>query len=123
MVETVMIHGSAGQVLAPLGSPGTFVPGRRRNIRIVRVGTDESVPRSVREALVGVTVSAIFTGQEMRTYTSLKLDPDMMFAYAEDVDEILRAVGKQEAACDLRQVAPNRLDLYGFEAGCYETVD
>lgn len=119
MVPTVMIHGSDGEVLAAAGTPGTLIKGKRQNILVTKISDDADTPLTVREALVGMVVSTIFTKEQLgKQFTSV---PDgSRAAYACELIEQLDAAGKKDAANDLQIITSNEFDMYVFEPGIFE---
>jgi hypothetical protein len=124
-MQTVMIHGSQGEVLAPMGN-GVFFRGRRMPIKVIGISNDENTPISVREALVGIKVSAIFTKESLESQVGSKFEevpPGSLLAYAQEVIEALKNAGKIEAAETLAKVVLDELDLYVFEPGSFEHMN
>ncbi len=95
MVPTVMIHGSDNEVMAPIDN-GHFIKGKRRNILIIASG-DDDIPLSVRQALVGITLSSIFDSEQFHDL----LPPGGRLVYSEDAAEALEAANEAEAAYTL----------------------
>ncbi len=128
MIGTITVHGSDGEVMAPFGGSGTFYRGKRRDVLITAVSQDGDVPLSVREALVGMKVSTIFTTQQLdeqvREGFSEKcgLSLGSCLAYAEEVIELLEKASKIEEATALRGVVSNKLDMYTIEPEVFEVV-
>ena len=124
MVGTIMVHGSDGKVMAPFGQPGTFIEGRRRKIQVIGVSKDEDTPLLVREALVGMTVPIIFTGEEVNKHfrKASQIDPKMMLAYVSEVIEVLQSAGKKTAARALKQAYSEEFDMYCFESETFEIL-
>lgn len=62
-VGTIAIHGSGGDVFAPIGA-GSFIPGRWQLVKIVKISDDDDLPMPVRSALVGLNVWTIFSDEQ-----------------------------------------------------------
>ena len=124
MSRTVMIVGS-DEVMAMFGESGTFYRGKWQNVKVTRVGRDEDTPLEVRKSLVGLVIPTIFTKEaiEKQTGATFPIPKRSRLAYSPDVIEALRSAGKDEAARQLKGVAPNSLDMYVLETGIYELVD
>lgn len=122
MIPTVTIHGSQGEVLAPFGSSGFFITGKRRKVKVVKVGPSEDTPLIIREALVGLEISTIFTKKQIGQ--GFKEVPNgSRLAYVEDVIDALLREDKREAAAALKVKAPLRFAMYVLEPGTFELVD
>jgi len=122
MVGTIMIHGSNGEVMAPIGG-GQFIRGKRLDIRVVRPPKDEDVPMSVREALVGMTISTIFSSEQLHGAAP----PKSRMAYGREVVEALEKAGKETEAQELSE-ALNKTEngeytLLVFERPVFEFVE
>lgn len=121
LVGTICVHGSSGEVMAPLGVD--FYRGERVPIRITQVDPDEDTPLPIRQALVGLVVSAIFTKQQLMEVGSFGHLPDgCRLAYAAELIELLRSAKFEAEACLLAQICPGNLDMYVFEPGTFEVV-
>ena len=96
MVGTIVLHGSDGGVLAPIRG-GTFIPGKRLDIRITAASDDDDMPPAVRAGLVGVTVSTMFSSEQVNGAAP----EGSRVAYASEVAEALRAAGKDALAEEL----------------------
>lgn len=123
MVGSIMIHGSNGEVMAPIGG-GEFIRGKRQNILIVDVSKDEDVPLSVRQALVGMTISTMFSSEQL----SGAAPPGSRTAYGSEVVEALKKTNKsaeaRKLAEALRQSDPDsEYSFLIFEDGTYEYVE
>ena len=121
MPGTIMIHGSDGEVMAQLGSPGEFFRGKWVNVKITEVCSDEDVPLAVREALVGAVIPTIFTIEQIKNQagTDFDLQPDARLAYASDVIDFLKNIGKEKEVNLLKSVAPSELDMYVLRPGTF----
>jgi len=125
MARTITIPGS-DEVMATLGSPGTYYRGKWQDVRITKVGEDEDTPLDVRKSLVGLIVPTIFSKEQIEAQTKAKKFPapaGSRLAYAPNVIEVLRSAGKHEEAKQLESVAPNLLDMYVIEGGIYSLVE
>jgi len=119
---TIKINGS-DEVMAPLGSFGTFFRGRWRDVKVTRIGNDSDTPFEVRKSLVGLTVPIIFDKLQLDLQgVDIGIPEDSALTYSEIVIDALQAAGKYDAADQMREVAPNPLDMYLFERGTYELV-
>lgn len=118
---TVIIHGSQGEVMAPLGQPGTFYRGKHVKVLINQVCQDKDVPFAVREGLVGIKVRTIFTIEQIfeQTGQDFSLPKEARLAYAPAVIEALEAAGKNTEARLLEKTAPDRLDMYVLRPGTF----
>ncbi|TSC69573.1 MAG: hypothetical protein G01um101456_132 [Parcubacteria group bacterium Gr01-1014_56] len=103
MVGTIIIHGSNGEVLAPIGG-GEFIPGKRQDILIIAVCKDEDLPIEVREAFVGMRISTIFNSEQVKGAAP----PGSRIAYSIEVVEALRKTGKDKEAEMLLQVTKDK---------------
>jgi methyl coenzyme M reductase subunit D len=122
MVGTVMIHGSDGMVLAPIGG-GTLLEGKRSNVRIIACG-DEDLSLSVRVGLVGLTITTIFSSEQLKGV----VPPGSRVAYVSEVSEALRDANKPTTARELDVAAKLKNDgseyqFLVFKAEEYEFVD
>jgi len=122
MVGTIVVHGSDGEVMAPIES-GRFIKGKRRNVLITAASSDEDLPLHVRQALVGLTISTIFSPEQVNGAAP----EESRVAYASEVAEALEAADKVEVAEDfLTALKENRCDgeydLIVFKSGEYELV-
>jgi hypothetical protein len=112
-METVMIHGSDGEVMAPFGRAGTFIRGKRICIIISSVGPDPDTPQIIKEALVGLPLDAMFTREQVieRGGPSFKdvLPDGCLLAYAEEVIAVLESANRYDASAALKKIAPNKL--------------
>ena len=86
MIPTVIIPGS-DEVTAPFGGFGSFIIGKRQKVRITAVGPDEKTPLSVRQTLVGMKISTIFTCEQLGEYFVGVVPKGARLAYAEEVIE------------------------------------
>ncbi len=105
MVSTTVIPGSDGKMttMAPVGN-GFFIEGKRRDIRVISQGNDEDLPPLIREALLGVTLSTIFSPEQMDG-----LPPKgSRIAYASEVAEALNTADRTEAATELFRLVAKR---------------
>lgn len=122
MVRTVIIHGS-DEVMAMLGSRGTFYRGKWQEIKVTEVGDDKDTPLDVRRSLVGLTIPTIFDKQQLESQgINLKIPDNSRIAYSTDVIDVLRDADKTGEADQLKRIAPNPLDMYVFEGGTYEIL-
>ncbi|MBU3913197.1 MAG: hypothetical protein KKE50_03835 [Nanoarchaeota archaeon] len=123
MARTVIIHGS-DEVMAMYGIPGTFYRGKWERVKVTQISTDEDTPLEVRKSLVGLVIPTIFTKEriEEQTGATFPIPKESRLAYSPDVIEALKSAGRDEAAEQLRGVAPNPLDMYVLEKGIYELV-
>lgn len=124
MSRTIAIGGS-DEVMAMLGSPGTYYRGKWQDVRITGVGSDEDTPLNVRESLVGLTVPTIFTKEQIRKQTGKSFDivPDgARLAYMPDVISVLAKADKHEAAEQLRTISDSPLDMYVIETDIHEPI-
>lgn len=116
MVPTIAVHGSNGEVMAPLVDAGRYYPTHPRNVRITRVTSDEEVNLSVRQAMVGLEVRATFNHKSLPQV----LKKGEVACYLEDLAEVFEQHGNTEAATHLRGFGTNGLDLYLLNAGTYQ---
>lgn len=93
---TILIHGSDGCVLAPV-TPSDFIEGKWFDIRVTSVSSDEDLPESVREALVGLVIPTIFSAEQVKG----AVPEGSRVAYSDDVAEALTAADKPACALDL----------------------
>ncbi len=123
MVRTVIIHGS-DEVMAIFGVSGTFYRGKWEKVKVTQIGEDEETPLEVRKSLVGLVIPTIFTKEriEEQTGASFPISKESRLAYSPDVISTLQSAGRNEAAKQLRDIAPNPLDMYVLEGGIYELV-
>ena len=120
--RTVIIHGS-DEVMAMLGSQGTFYRGKWQDVRVTKVGEDEDTPLDVRKSLVGLTIPTIFGKQQLESQgVNLEIPDNSRIAYSPDVIGVLRSTGKHEEANQLEEITPDPLDMYVFEGGTYEIL-
>jgi len=125
-MKTVMIHGSNGEVMAPFGSAGTFIRGKRIGLIIIDVGNDQDVPLVVRQALIGLSVDAMFTKKQIVDQCGKRfsdLPEDCLLGYVSEVIEVLEAAKKWEAIGPLKKVAGDALDMYVFETGTFRVLE
>lgn len=121
MVETIAIHGSGGEVQAPFGVAGYFIRGKRQTIVVTKVSQDLDTPLVIREALVGLQVSCIFTKQQIGKNFP-EIPEGSLLAYSQEVIAVLCGAGKQAAAQALQKVSSAPLDMYVFEPEIFELV-
>ena len=78
----------------------------------------------VTKSLVGLVIPTIFTkeGIEEQTGATFPIPEGSRLAYAPDVIEALNSAGGDEAAKQLKAIAPNPLDMYVIERDIYELV-
>ena len=122
MVGTIMIHGSKGKVMAPIGG-GTFIEGQRRDILITSASEDEDLPLHIRQALVGLTFSTIFSSEQVKGAAP----EGSRLAYATEVAEAMRKAGKAPMADELLAVlkehdAKSEYHFIIFSSSEYELV-
>ncbi|MBM3255955.1 MAG: hypothetical protein FJZ04_00585 [Candidatus Moranbacteria bacterium] len=119
-----MIHGSNGEVAAPLDTLGVFYTGKWVTVLITKPSPDEDVPLEVREAMVGLKVDTIFTVEQIKEQTGkdFGLPPGSRLTYAPAVIEALAKAGKVEEAEILEELMPKVLDMYSIPPGTYEVV-
>ena len=125
MVKTIAIHGSSGEVMAPIaGHPGEFMTGKPRIISVTGLGTDESDPLIVREALVGVEVRTMFDRSYLGKNFYEVVPEGALVAFIEDTVEALRNAGKTEAADLLWEETAEKepLAMYVFQPGIFELL-
>ncbi len=96
MVETIVISGLDGEVFAPIGD-GKFIQARRLDIRITATSEDEDVPLAVRQGLIGMTISTIFSPEQVHG----AVPEGSRVAYASEVAEAFRAAGQHSLADEL----------------------
>lgn len=123
MVGTIMIHGSRGKVLAPVGG-SRLIEGERRDIRIIAESDDEDLPRSVRRELVGITTTTIFSSGQVKGAAP----EGSRVAYVSEVAEALVNAGKPSAAEDLLEAMKLKNDgseyhFLIFKAGEFEFIN
>ncbi|OGZ77439.1 MAG: hypothetical protein A3G45_01305 [Candidatus Staskawiczbacteria bacterium RIFCSPLOWO2_12_FULL_37_15] len=106
-----MIFGSQ-EVMAPLVEPGEFYRGKRVNIEVIKVATDQDTPLIVREALVGLVISTIFDYKQMGK--KLGTPVGSRLSYVKEVVETLKVAGKTEVAQVLEAMNSGELALYNF---------
>lgn len=119
--RTIPIQGSK-EVFAILGT-GEFYRGQWKDVIVTKVGPDEEIPLSVRKSLVGLTIPTIFDKESLRSQgMNLPIPNESRLAYAQDVMGVLKEVGKEEEAEQLRKLVPNPLDMYVIEREIYKLV-
>jgi len=123
MVPTVMVHGSDGRVMAPFGSSGLLIEGKRERIRVIAIDPDETIPYSIREALVGIEIDTIFTSEDLGKNFEGTVPSGARLAYVEEVIEVLETVENHGVAVDLREIAPSGFDMYVFQPGTFELLE
>ena len=120
--RTIIIHGS-DEVMAALGTPGTFLRGKWRDVKVTKVGEDKDTPLEVRKSLVGLTIPTIFGKQQLESQgVNLGIPNNSRLAYSTDVIDALKSAGKDREADQLEEIVPNLLDMYVFEEGTYEIL-
>jgi hypothetical protein len=122
MVGTIIIHGSDGKVMAPIGD-GSFIPGQRQDILITSVIQDEDVPIRVRQSLVGMVISTIFSSEQLKGAAP----PGSRTAYGSEVVEALQKARKKAEANLLEEALKaadpeSEYSFLVFEDGTYEYV-
>ena len=119
--RTVIIHGS-DEVLAMVGTIGTYYNGKWKDVKITKVSEDKDTPREVREALVGLVVPTIFSKSriEKETGTNWPIPEGSRLAYVPDVVNALKSAGKDREANQLERTASSPLDMYVIEGGIYD---
>lgn len=127
MVGTIMVHGSDGEVMAPMcDHPGEFYLGKPRMIKITRVGPDENTPIGIRQGLVDVSVRAMFDRKYLcRMGRFQDVVPEgALVAYVEDIVDALKEAGKQDVAEAVwEEGGKEPLALYVFEPGTFEVLE
>jgi len=96
MVGTIIVHGSGGNVLAPVCG-GKFIEGRREDVLVTAVSDDEDLPLHIRQAFVGLTISTIFSSEQLNGV----VPTGSRVAYASEVAEALTAAKKVDIAKQL----------------------
>jgi len=120
--RTIIIHGS-DEVMAMLGSQGTFYRGKWQDIRVTKVGEDDDTPLDVRRSLVGLTVPTIFNTEQLGSQgVNLEIPNNSRLSYASDVIDVLKDADKTGEADQLERIVPDPLDMYVFESGTYEIL-
>lgn len=120
--RTIEIRNS-DEVLAMLGTSGVFYRGKWQDVVITKVGEDENTPLSVRESLVGLTIPTIFGQKQLESQgVNLPICYGSRLAYADSVVNALRVAEKHDEAEQLRQIAPNPLDMYVIEGEIYAII-
>ena len=125
MIKTIMVHGSDGKVMAPFAKPGIFIKGKRREIVITKVDESErEVPLMIRNAVVGMKISTIFTGAEINKHLreGSQIDPEAMIAYTSELIETLKQAGKLQVARELQCLCPDPLDMYVFHSKTFQVI-
>lgn len=95
-VGTIMIHGSQGEVMAPIRN-GSFIAGKRRDIRVIASSKDPDLPPAVREAFVGLVLPTMFSSEQVNGADG-KAPAGCRIAYVCEVAEALVAAGKSDLA-------------------------
>lgn len=115
--------GGSDEVMAMLGVPNTFYTGKWRNITVTQIGKDEDTPLNVRKSLVGLTIPIIFDKQQLESQgINLEIPDGSVLAYATDVIDTLKVAEKHEEAGQLKEIAPEYMDMYIFEEGAYKFI-
>ncbi len=96
MVPTIIVHGSDGKVMAPLGR-GEFLMAKPEEVIVSSVINDPEIPLSVREALVGLKVRAMFTAEQLNG----AVPEGSRVCYVEDLAESLVVASEKAAAEEL----------------------
>ncbi len=118
-IETILVHGSDGEVMAPAGKPGVFIRGKHVLIRVTATGTDPDTPFDIRAALVGLVVETIFTKEQLGKNFAMVPDGSRL-AYRDELCGPLRKAGRNAAADRLEKLFTSSLDMYVFEPGTFE---
>ena len=124
-MKTITIHGSNGECLVQFGKPGHFIRGRRVDITVTSLEEDETgeIPLAIRQSMVGRTFSTVLTAEQIIEQCggkSKNLIPlGTRLAYAHEVIQDLIEAGLDDEAGQLRQIAPDNLDVYAFPKECY----
>ena len=125
MVLIVDVEGlNEDEVYAACGAPNIFLRTRREKIRVTGVATDEHTPLVVRESLVGLVITTIFTKEclERQTGGTFPIPSGSRLSYSPVVVSALKFAGKIHAARELERVIPRPLDMYVFEREIYELL-
>lgn len=121
-----MIHGSNGEVMAPFGSSGFYIRGKYQKVRITSLLSDEDVPLSIREALIGLEVNTIFTRDQLHDQVGEKLSSLLQvgsrMAYVAWVCDSLRQAGKVEESSFLKELAPDEFDMLELNQTSFELI-
>ena len=122
MVGTIRIHVSDGEVLAPIGG-GEYLRANRQNIVVIAVSDDEDLPLHIRQEMVGLKTSTIFSSEQIGGAAP----PESRIAYAEEVAEALTAakkgsIGKQLLIAVRAHDPHSRYHLLIFKKGEYRSL-
>jgi|SRR6185436_17976899 len=119
MINTSFRTVSKPLVHVPPGS--SVIRGNFRKIRVIAVSDDETVPLSVRRALVGMEIWCE-CGTEEISAVSGNVPKGSRMARAETVFEELIRSAKSEVAQDLSRVCTWGLDMYVFQPGTFQDI-
>ncbi|HUD04060.1 MAG TPA: hypothetical protein VMR73_01030 [Candidatus Paceibacterota bacterium] len=126
MPPTITVHGSDGEVMAPMGRPDEFLRGKHTRIKVTVSGSDGETPKIIRDALVGLEVETIFSREQLAEQGCddlvAVLPEGSHLAYGGKVIEALQKAEKTDAAKALQEMMPNELDMYVFEGGIFVLV-
>ena len=122
MIGTIAIAGTSEEVMAPLGLAGTFIKGKRQAILVTGVGFDKQTPLIIRESLVGLQISCIFTKKQIGERFD-QIPSGALIAYCSEIIETLCAAKKHDAAAALKEITDDPLDLYVFEPENFQLLE
>ncbi len=99
-----------------------------RMIRVISVPKNEGVPREVLEALKGLEIPIIFTGEEIFQENGkeglkiLGINRGDCISSIEEVMYALQTAGKEDETVVLSEASPNLNNGLTFEAGCFRLL-
>ncbi len=117
-LRTIAVTGT-DEVMAPLGTLGTFYRGRHVRVLIKSLLPDEDLPLEVRSALIGLEVDTIFSSSQILEQCGPKvaglIPQNSRLAYSGTIVKALHDAGKDEEAGKLLSITPDSLDMIYFQ--------
>jgi hypothetical protein len=95
--------------------PDIFVLMTPMRIRITGIIKDAGMSLAVKEGLIGIVVRTFIEGGDIGI-------PGARVAFAEDTIEAVAAMGRQEVAKALQDLASDPMDCFVFDKDTYELV-
>lgn len=106
----------------------SWVTTSTKRIRIMEVPRNEGIPQAVLEALKGLEIPIIFTGEEIfqkmrkEGLEILGINRGDCVSSIEEVMFALQGAGKENAVMTLSEASPNLKNGFTFEARCFKLL-
>ena len=117
----IKVASSLPPQLEPISDTLYFVPikgacliGELKYIQIIRRGKNRNIPFVIREALVGLKLTAVLKGEAIH-----EAFRGCMLVYIHDIVDAFIHHGRFRAAALIKQHFPHKYDLYAFDRSTF----